>query len=274
MKFVDAHIHLSDPEYNQKVGKILGDAKRSKVVALVSNSMNLQTSLLSLQLAEEYPDLVYAALGVHPWNVKNLSPNEMQEITDLIFQQRGNKEKVVAVGEIGLDFQYARSEELQDSQLQVFHEMLRTAEKLSLPVIIHSRGTTRQIVSLLPSYGVKKVLLHWFSRPIGLLPQIVDRGYYITEGPPSVYSSGIREIIRRIPLTNLLTETDGPVRFRGPFKGEKTTPAFIPLVVDAIAQLKEEKETEVADQIFQNFTSFFGTTGVSNKTREGTTISV
>jgi len=257
MKFVDAHIHLSDSEYDQKVSEIVEDAKRSNVVALVSNSMDLKTSLLSLQLAEEHPNHVYAALGIHPWNIRNLSPNELQDTVNLIFQYEKHREKIVAVGEIGLDFQYAKSKELQDLQLQVFHEMLSTAEKLSLPVIIHSRGTTSQIISLLPSYDMKKVLLHWFSRPIGLLPQIVDRGYFITEGPPSIFSDGIREIIRRIPLTNLLTETDGPVRFGGPFKGKMTTPSFIPLVVEAIAQLKEKKKTEVADQIFQNFTSFF-----------------
>jgi len=256
MKFVDAHIHLSDPEYDQKAGKIVEDARQSNVVALVSNSMNLQTSLLSLQLAEEYPSLVYAALGIHPWNVRNLSSRWMKDVANLIFQR---KEKVVAVGEIGLDFQYARSKELQDSQLQVFHEMLRTAEKTSLPVIIHSRETAPKIMNLLPSYDLKKGLFHWFSSKfIGLLPQIVDRGYYITEGPPAVYSSGIREIIRRIPLTNLLTETDGPVRFRGPFKGEMTTPSFIPLVVKAIAQIKNMEETEVADQILKNFANFFG----------------
>lgn len=203
MKFVDAHIRLS--EYNQKVSEILENAKRSKVVALVSNSMNHETSLLSLRLAEEHPNLVYAALGVHPWNIKNLSPNEMKETVDLIFKQR---KKVDAVGEIGLDFRYGRSEELRNLQLKVFHEMLSAAEKLSLPVIIHSRGATPQVVSLLPSYDLKKVLLHLFSRPIGLLPQIVDRKDYITEGPPSVYSKVIREVIRRIPLTNLLTETD------------------------------------------------------------------
>jgi len=274
MKFVDAHIHLSDGEYSQKVGKIVEDAKRLNVVALVSNSMDLETSLLSLRLAEEYPDYVYAALGIHPWNVRNLSPNELQNTVNLIFQHEGHREKVVAVGEIGLDFQYARNGEQQDLQLQVFHEMLSTAERLSLPVIIHSRGTTSQIVSLLPSYGTKKVLLHWFSRPIGLLSQIVDRGYYITEGPPSVFSKGIREIIRRIPLTNLLTETDGPVRFRGPFKGKMTTPSFIPLVVEAIAQLKGKKETEVADQIFQNFTNFFGVRGVRDKRHKEGTIGV
>jgi TatD DNase family protein len=274
MKFIDAHIHLSDSEYSQKVGEIVEDAKQSNVVALVSNSMNLETSLLSLQLAEEYPDHVYAALGIHPWNVRNLSTNELQDAVNLIFQHEESREKVVAVGEIGLDFQYARSGELRDLQLQVFHEMLSTAEKLSLPVIIHSRGTASQIMSLLPSYGLKKVILHWFSRPIGLLSQIVDRGYFITEGPPSVFSKGIREIIRRIPLTNLLTETDGPVRFRGPFKGKMTTPLFIPLVVEAIAQLKGKKETEVADQIFQNFTNFFGVRGVRDKRHDEGTIGV
>jgi len=257
MKFVDAHIHLSDPEYNQKVDEILEDAKRSNVVALVSNSMNLQTSLLSLQLAKEQPNFVYAALGIHPWNVKYLPPNEVQKTIDLILQHETHGGKVVAVGEIGLDHQYA-NKELLDSQLKVFQEMLSAAEKKSLPVIIHSRGTTPQIVSLLPSYSVKKVLLHWFSHPMTLLPHIVDNGYYISEGPPSVFSNHTQEIIKQIPLTNLLTETDGPVSFGGPFKGKMTTPAFLPLVVKAIAQIKDIKETEVVDQILQNFTNLFG----------------
>jgi len=269
MKLVDAHIHLSDPEYNQKVDEILEDSKRSNVVALVSNSMNLQTSLLTLQLTEEHPNIVYAALGIHPWNVRHLSPNEVQETVDLILQHETSIGRVVAVGEIGLDYQYA-TQKLGDSQLKVFHEMLSAAERKSLPVIIHSRGTTSQIVSLLPSYKVKKVLLHWFSHPMTLLPQIVDRDYYISEGPPSVYSNHTQEIIKRIPLTNLLTETDGPVSFGGPFKGKMTTPAFLPFVVKAIAQVKDVGENEVADQILQNFKDFFGITfagGASNKER-------
>lgn len=259
MKLVDAHIHLSDPKYDKKVDEIIEDAKRSNVVALVSNSMNLQTSLLSLQLAEEHPGLVYAALGIHPWNVRRLSPNEVEETVDLILQHETQSATVVAVGEIGLDYQYT-NKKLRDSQLKIFHQMLSVAEKQSLPVIIHSRGTTSQIVSLLSSYSVKEVLLHWFSRPLTLLPEIIDRGYYISEGLPSVYSKHTQEIVRRVPLTNLLTETDGPVSFWGPFKGKMTTPAFLPLVVKTIAQVKEMEETEVADQILQNFTNFFGIT--------------
>jgi len=257
MKLVDAHIHLSDSKYDQKVDDIIEDAKQSNVVALISNSMNLQSSRLSLHLAEEHSNLVYAALGIHPWNVRRLSPNEVKETIDLILQHETHGGKVVAVGEVGLDFQYS-NEKLRDLQLKVFHEMLSAAEKQSLPVIIHSRGTTSRIVKLLPSYGVKKILLHWFSQPVKLLSQIADRGYYISEGLPCVYSSHTQEVVRRVPLTNLLTETDGPVSFRGPFEGKMTTPAFLSHVIKAVAQIKKMEEIEVADQILQNFTNFFG----------------
>jgi TatD DNase family protein len=271
MRFVDAHIHLADSRYAQNIGEIIEDAKRLNVSALVANSMDLESSRRSIQLAEEHPDHVYAALGIHPWNTKQLKPNEVEDTVDLIFENKENRQSVVAVGEIGLDASYSGNGEPTEIQMQVFHQMLSAAENLSLPVIIHSRGTTSQIVSLLPSYKIEKVLLHWFSQPHSLISTIVDRGYYITEGPPSVFSNGIREVVRRIPLTNLMTETDGPVRFRGPFKGKLTTPSFIPTVVEAVAQLKGKEKTVVADQIFQNFVEFFGVEGVRDKRHgEGT----
>ena len=118
----------------------------------------------------------------------------------------------------------------------------------------------------------KKVLLHWFTQPHSLISTIIDRGYYITEGPPVMFSAGIREIIKQIPLTNFITETDGPVRFRGPFKGKLTTPTLIPRIVEAVADLKEKKKSEVSDQIFQNFTDFFGVEGVRDKRHDEGTI--
>jgi TatD DNase family protein len=272
MRFVDAHIHLADSRYAQNVGEIVADAKRLNVFALVANSMDLESSRQSLRLAEDYPDHVYAALGIHPWNTKQLKPNEVQDTVDLISENAENRQKVVAVGEIGLDSSYSGSGEPTEIQMQVVHEMLSAAEKLSLPVIIHSRGTTSQIVSMLPSYKIRKVLLHWFSQPHSLIPTIVDRGYYITEGPPSVFSNGIREVIRRMPLTKLMTETDGPVTFRGPFKDKMTTPSFIPAVVEAIAELKNTEKSVVADQIFRNFVDFFGVEGVRDKRHDAGTI--
>jgi TatD DNase family protein len=254
MKFVDAHIHLSDEEYSECVDEVITDARSSNVVALVSNSMNLETSIKSLELAEQYSGMVYAALGIHPWNVNALTEEELQQTIELVSEKKQNK-ALIAIGEIGLDHKYMK---IWDKQLMVFTEMLRLAEKLDLPVIIHSRGTTAQIVEMLPSYNLRKVLLHWFSNPISVLSKVVDNGYYITEGPPTVYSNGIREVVRRIPLTNLLTETDGPIRFfKQPFEGKKTTPAFIPQVVKAMAETKKLDTTVVAEQIMKNFEEFF-----------------
>lgn len=255
LKYVDVHIHLSDEEYAGKVDEIVSVARNFNVVALVSNSMDFETSMKSLELAESYAGMIYAALGVHPWSVNNLTENELHRTSEFILKQRGNK-AVAAIGEVGLDYKY---EKIWDKQLKVFDEMLHLAEKLDLPVIVHSRGTTAQIVEMLPSYNLKGVLLHWFSNPISALIKAVEKGYYVSEGPPTVYSNGIREVVRRTPLTNLLTETDGPVRyFKSPFHGKMTTPAFIPLVVGAIAEVKRIDIAEASEQIMKNFEEFFG----------------
>jgi TatD DNase family protein len=272
MKFVDAHIHLADTDYAQNVGEIVGEAKKSNVLALVANSMDLESSHRSIKLAEEYPDHVYAALGIHPWNTKQLKSNEAQNTVDLILNKTQNRQKVVAVGEIGLDASYSGNGEPTKIQKQVFHEMLFAAEKVGLPVIIHSRGSTNQIVNILPSYKISKVLLHWFSQPHSLISTIVDRDYYITEGPPTLFSGGIREVVKRIPLTRLMTETDGPVRYKGPFKGKLTKPSFIPMIVEEIAELKGKEKSKVAEQIFRNFSDFFGVEGVRDKRHDAGTI--
>jgi TatD DNase family protein len=254
MKFVDAHVHLSDEEYAECVDEIIAEAKRSNVVALVSNSMDLKTCIDNLKLAEKYCGTVYVALGVHPWNVQTIGEDELRKTLELIEEQRQNK-TVVAIGEIGLDIKYNK---ILEAQVNVFKRMLKMAEKLDLPAIIHSRGMTTQILDVLPSYNLKRVLLHWFSNPISELFKAMEKGYYITEGPPAVYSDGIREIVKRVPLQNLLTETDGPVHFfKPPFEGKRNTPAFIPTVARAIAEIKKLDMKEVTEQMAENFERFF-----------------
>jgi TatD DNase family protein len=252
---VDAHIHLSDDEYSGCIDEILGEARASSVVALVSNSMDLKTCIGSLDLAERFPGMVHAALGIHPWSVNNLDDDQLQKTTDFISSQKKNS-NFIAIGEIGLDIKYMN---IWDKQLKVFDSMLHLAEKFELPAIIHSRGTTEQIIDMLPSYNVKKVLLHWFSNPISALAKAVDRGFYISEGAPVVFSNGIRDVVKRVPLEKLLTETDGPVRFfLKPFDGKRTTPAIIPTVINAIAEVRGIDVESVAEQVRENFEGFFG----------------
>jgi TatD DNase family protein len=254
MKFIDAHIHLSDAEYAKRIDELTTDAKEANVVALVSNSVDFETSIGSLKLAEKYPRLVYPALGIHPWNVNVLKENELEDTVKLISEQH-RKNAVVAIGEIGLDYKY---DTLWEKQLMVFDKMLRLAEKLGLPAIIHSRGTTAQIVDMLLSYNLKGVLLHWFSHPINALYKAVDHGYFITEGPSVAYSNGIRDVVKKVPLSNLLTETDGPVTYyKSPYNGKLTKPSFVRAVVESVADVKGMAVVTVADKIAKNFEGFF-----------------
>jgi len=254
MKLIDAHVHLSDAQYTGHTDMLIQDAKGSNVVALVTNAMDYDTSIEALRLKQKNPTLVHVALGIHPWNVNILKEGELNQTLQLIEEQHQEK-NVVAIGEIGLDCKY---EAVWNQQILVFDKMLRQAEKLQLPVIIHSRGTTEFIVEMLPSYNLKRVLLHWFSHPMPALAKAIERGYYITEGPPTVYSTGIREVVANTPLKNLMTETDGPVLFRkSPFNGQITKPSFIREVVHAIADVKKVSPETVADQVLENFEVFF-----------------
>ena len=254
MRLIDVHIHLSDPQYKGQTDALINDAKSSGLVALVSNAMDYATILEALKLRERNPELVHVALGIHPWNVNVLKEGELEETVKLIMEQQ-KQGNVLAIGEIGLDCKY---ESMWDQQLMVFDKMLRLAEKLALPAIIHSRGTTEFIMDMLPSYNLKRVLFHWFSHPMSALYKAMEQGYYISEGPPTVYSKGIREVVINTPLTNLLTETDGPVLFRkAPFNGEMTRPSFIREVVHTVADLKGVPADIVAEQIVSNFQALF-----------------
>lgn len=224
---------------------------------MVSNSMDLETCRISLKLAQEHGGLVHAALGIHPWSVNQLDPNELQQTINFVRDNASYKNKVVAIGEIGLDPQYAKRRAHKEEQVRVFHEMLKLAEELMLPVIVHSRWSAQRILEIVPSYKLKAVLWHWFSGPVELLPRIVERGDYVSEGPPVVFSERIQEIVQVVPLTLLLSETDGPVRYYGSFKDQPTTPALIPDVVRAIGRIKKTDEGQAAEQILTNFSSLF-----------------
>lgn len=252
MKLIDAHIHLSDTEYIGHTEELIADAKNAGVAALITNSMDLKTCQNDVKLAQTYPGLVYPALGIHPWNVNVLKGNELKQTIEFIESQKGI---VKAIGEIGLDYKY---ETIWEQQTMVFDHMLKLAENMQLPVIIHSRGTTDKIVEILPSYRLKGVLLHWFSHPMSALAKAIDKGYFITEGPPVTYSNGIREVVENTPLTNLLTETDGPVTYwKKPYSGQLTKPSYIRNVVEAVAELKKIQVEDAAAQIAKNFEEFF-----------------
>ena len=173
MKLIDAHIHLSDAEYAEHTGELVSDAKSSNVVALVSNSMDFETSIGSLKLAEKYPATVYPALGIHPWNVKTLKENELEKTLALISEQH-QKKTVVAIGEIGLDYKY---EDIWENQLMVFDKMLCLAEKLGLPADTMIAQLSKAGIEATSDETFKKIADNENTVPIEILKVILIEGY-------------------------------------------------------------------------------------------------
>jgi TatD DNase family protein len=255
LSLIDAHIHLADSAYAKRIDFLLEVARKENVVALVANSMDLETSKASVALSVRNPSLVYAAVGMHPWNAQTADSEEANQIRLLVQDERS---RIVAIGEIGLDKSYAKAPNHFEQQRRFFENQLDLAKRMNLPVIVHSRSSAKEVLDILNSYDQKKVLMHWYSGPLEYVKHICDSGWALSFGPSILYSKRIREIISKVPLESLLTETDGPVKYRGPFVEKETTPEFIRPVVEEVASILNKDPHEVADQILENFRHFFG----------------
>jgi len=252
--YIDSHIHLADEAYQGRISTILEQAEREGVRIVIANSEDLETSLKTLEIAESHPLRVLPAVGVHPWAAPETGLGEVGKVVELVARCRG---KLTAVGEVGLDIAYTKGNlEAWEKQRKVFRFMLEAAEKAGLPVVAHSRRSALEVFEEASSYRVRMVF-HWFSGEITVLRRILDAGYYITVGPSIHYSKHIQQIASETPLSKVMAETDGPVKYRGPFQSVETTPSLIPRVVEKIAEIKGVPLSETAVQIVDNCRKVF-----------------
>jgi TatD DNase family protein len=253
LNYVDAHLHLADSDYSGLIEEVLDDAAKNGVDYLLSNGMDYDSSVRTLALADQYKNRVLAAVGLHPWTATNTEGKLSLDIFEKLVEE--NRKMITAIGEIGLDGQYSQDEAKKLRQREVFQFFLRLAERRKLPVIVHSRLAIDEVLNMLPSFTLPKVVLHWYSGPAEYLQQITDQGYLITIGPNILYAKRTVEIARHADLTTILTETDGPVSYFGPFKGKPTRPAFVIDVVKKIAEIKNENIDQIRNRVWDNFQS-------------------
>jgi len=251
LPYVDAHLHVADPGYAGQVELVIQDALRSHVSHLFSNAVDYDTSVETLSLAKRHEGLILAAVGVHPSTATNNADCKLGQFDGLVQE---NRKHVKAIGEIGLDGTYTQDPDRKKRQRDVFQSFLQLAERNELPVIIHSRSAVEEVLNALSSTRVRKVLLHWFDGTNDQLKTSSDRGYLISFGPALLYSKRLQELARSAEISTLLTETDGPVRFRGaPFEGKATMPSFIIHVTRKMAELKSISTVAVQDAVWENF---------------------
>jgi TatD DNase family protein len=250
---VDAHLHLADPAYSGRVEIVLEDAVRNGVNKLLSNAVDYDTSIRTIELAKQHEGTVLAAIGLHPSTVVNNPKEDLDKFETLLSSSRPY---VNAIGEIGLDGKYTEDELKTKSQKEVLRFFLGVAEKNRLPAVIHSRLATEQVFDELSRFSPPSVLLHWYDGPVEQLKLVQENGYLISVGPAVMYSKRITEIARLASLTVILSETDGPVPYHGPFEGKQTQPSHVVNVVRKLAEIRSIKVETVREAIWNNFQRF------------------
>lgn len=239
MRFVDSHVHLSD---HPDVDLLLSFACSTQCI-LFSVGVDRSSSEASIALAREQGEIVRAFVGVHPSESGRESLEWLEEAA----------RTASGVGEVGLDPGYAALCEMA-AQRRAFNLQLELAERLSLPVQVHSRGAERECLDTLSSYRLR-VLMHWFESA-ELAGTVSSRGYYVSVGPALLYSKRLQRVVSSLPPELVLTESDGPVKFKP--LGSVSGPPAVPSVVFRLASERGECFEEVRERVLRNALSFVG----------------
>lgn len=250
-KVIDTHAHLDELK---NLDLVLEEAKKAGIIAIVAVGSNQQSNGRTLEVAQQHRQFVYPALGLHPWELANLGPFEIDDNLRFIEQ---NIASAVAVGEIGLDYDKrvlkVASKELQQ---EVLGRLLNIARKYAKPAIIHSRYAWKDALNLVQDVGIDKAVFHWFTGFSSVLKGIIDAGYFVSATPAAEYHEEHRRAVKEAALQKLLLETDCPVTYGREVRYE-SRPIDVLRGLKAVSQLKGVDEATIAEQTTRNAIEFF-----------------
>lgn len=250
MILVDTHCHLQMKTFRKDMKKVVDNARKAGVKAIINVGFDVKSSEEAVNLSEKYP-CMYAAVGIHPHDAKTYDGTTLKMIDDFL-----REKKVVAIGEIGLD--YYRNLSPKSVQKQVFSEQLAFARERAFPVILHIRDAYGEVLSMLEEQSPERALLHCFSGTAADAKRALKLGYYISFGGSITYGGGrINNTAREIPLSSMMIETDAPFLPPLPHRGKRNEPAFIRHTAERLAEIKDESVQMIARITTENASSFF-----------------
>ncbi len=224
--FIDTHCHLSKKYYDD-IDDIIFTNRENGVEKIIISGCELDDMEEAVNLALEYDD-IYLSLGFHPSEVGKIGENELLYLEKLLHHR-----KIVAIGEIGLDYHYGK--DLVKEQKELFAYQLQLAEKFNLPVIIHSRDATKDTIDLLKKYSVRGVI-HCFSGSLETAKEYIQMGFFLGIGGVVTFkNSNLPSVISEIGLDYLVLETDSPYLAPTPYRGEKNSSKYLPIIALKIA---------------------------------------
>ncbi len=241
----DTHAHYDDSRFDGDRYELISSLADKGVSRIINCGCDLKSSLTTLSLAEKY-DSIYAAVGVHAHEADEATEDDLEKIKKLY-----ENEKVVAVGEIGLDYHYDFSP--REIQLEIFEKQLALAAELDLPVIVHDREAHEDTMNLLKKYKPKGVV-HCFSGSAEMAKEIIKLGMYIGIGGAVTFKNAKKpvEVVQTIPLERLLLETDAPYMTPVPFRGQRCDSSFIAYAAEKIGEIKAIDVQSLIDECNNN----------------------
>lgn len=254
--FIDTHVHLNADQYEEDLQEVINRALEANVKKMVVIGFDRITIERAMKLVEQY-SFIYAVVGWHPVDAIDCTEEDLKWIEELAAH-----EKVVGIGEMGLDYHWDKSPE--DVQQVLFRKQIRLAQKVKLPIIIHNRDATEDVIRILQEEEAHLTggIMHCYGGSVETAKQCIEMNFMISLGGPVTFKNAKKpkEVATKIPLENLLIETDAPYLAPHPYRGKRNEPALVTLVAEEIARLKGISIEEVAEATTKNAEIFFGIT--------------
>jgi TatD DNase family protein len=251
--FIDSHAHYDDDWFNEDRESLIADLHANGIDKIVNIGSSVKTSKTSVELAEKY-DFVWAAVGVHPEDCVGMTENDLETIRTLAQNKR-----VVAIGEIGLDYHYADVSPKENQQLW-FKKQLDLAAELDLPIVVHAREATQDTFDMIRDSKVRKGVIHAFSGSAEVATEYIKMGFYIGVGGVVTFKNGksLVRTVENIPLEKIVIETDAPYLSPVPNRGKRNDSSNLIYTAQKIAELKGVTVEEVASVTSHNSEMLFG----------------
>ncbi|MBI1997162.1 MAG: TatD family hydrolase [Deltaproteobacteria bacterium] len=253
---IDSHAHIQGKEYAGEVEAVIARAREAGVekIIAVGGAGDMSSNTEAVGLAKCFPG-VYATVGMHPHDAKDVGAEELQELKSLAAEP-----KVIAVGETGLDYYYDHSP--REVQRRVFGQFIQLARETDLPVVVHERDAAQDVADLLRTEGAGKLrgVIHCFTGNYEAARAYLDLGFYISFTGIITFKNAeaLRDVVRNVPLERMLVETDSPYLTPVPHRGKRNEPAYVRYVGETIASVKALSLDEVARLTTENVRKLFG----------------
>ncbi len=251
MNIFETHAHLDFSDFDKDRDQVLREAEKAGVKKIINIGIDRESSERSIKLAKKYPQ-IYATVGYHPSTVNTFDESVIRQLV--------KQPKVVAIGEIGLD--YYRNYNPKSMMQEIFERQVALAKEYNMPIVIHDREAHEDCFQILKKYNPEKVVFHCFSGDVLFAEKVLQENWYISiTGVVTYKNSGLGDVVRVLPKDKFFIETDCPYLTPVPYRGKRNQPSYLIYVVQVMSEILRVTPNIVADQAYQNACNFFSIKG-------------